>query len=185
MNRRDAMKRLAAAAVTPLGHLRFHPLVPVQEGGWRPGFLEGAEVGAVSALAERILPATDTPGAREANVDQYIDFVLFGSDAEKRGQFREGLKRLEARSRSAFGAAIVDLDPARQDELLAALASPTPRGEPRDIAFFLELKRLTVEGYYRSQVGMMQELGFEGNSHLAEFEGCDHDEHRSWKPEGR
>jgi glucoside 3-dehydrogenase (cytochrome c) hitch-hiker subunit len=188
MNRREAMKRLgaAAAAASPLvGQLRFHPLVPVQEGGFRPRFLEESELVAVAALAERILPATDTPGAREANVHQYVDFALSRAEPEARDRFREGLKRLEAKSRSSFGSAIADLDAGRQDELLAPLAASAPSSsdEPA-VAFVFELKRLTVEGYYRSEAGMMNELGFQGNTHLAEFDGCRHDAHRSWKPEG-
>ncbi len=184
MNRRDAMKRLGASAMAPLvGHFALHPSVPKQEGGWLPRFLEPSEVRTVADLAERIVPATDTPGARDANVHQYIDFVLSNADADRRSRFREGLKWVEAKSRSSFGAAIGELDTRRQDELLSALASPSSSEAPIGISFFAELKSLTVEGYYRSEAGMMEELGFEGNTHLAEFEGCNHPEHRSWKPE--
>lgn len=183
MNRRDAMKGLGASAMASLVG-GFHPAVPVQEGGWRPRFLEGSEIQAVTELAERILPATDTPGAREANVHQYIDFILSNADADRRRRFREGLKWLEAKSRSSYGAGLAELDGRRQDQLLADLASPSPGEASIGRSFFEDLKKLTVEGYYRSEVGMMEELGFEGNTHLAEFEGCDHEEHRSWKPEG-
>ena len=81
-------------------------------------------------------------------------------------------------SRSIGGARIylacLSLEPGRQDEILTGIS---------DSPFFHDVKRLTVEGYYRSEVGMRRELGFEGNTFLAEFEGCTHPEHRSWKVE--
>jgi hypothetical protein len=51
------------------------------------------------------------------------------------------------------------------------------------VSFFVESKRLSVDGYYRSEAGMTQELGFEGRTFLAEFKGCTHPEHHSWKVE--
>lgn len=101
MPRRLALKALGAYAVTPLvaavdpanlwpiGHL--HPLVPQAAGPWRLRALTPAEMAAVEALAERIIPATDTPGARAAKVHQYIDWVLSEADGDERAAFRAGL----------------------------------------------------------------------------------------------
>ncbi len=151
----------------------FHPSVPPQEGGWKPLVFQGSEAETVAHLAERILPETDTPGARRALVHQYIDFVLSKGEAAGRDRFREGLVSLDRSSAALFGKPFADLERGRQDEVLTGIS---------DSPFFLEAKRLTVDGYYRSEVGMKQELGFEGNTFLAEFEGCTHREHLSWKP---
>jgi len=171
MDRREAIRRLGASAVVPLLS-GFHPSVPPQEGEWKPRFFQDSEVETVAAVAERILPETDTPGARRARVHQYIDFVLSKGEDAGRDRFREGLLSLDRRSAALMGKPFAELEPARQDEILTGIS---------ESAFFQEVKRLTVDGYYRSEVGMRQELGFEGNTFLAEFEGCKHPEHHSGK----
>jgi Gluconate 2-dehydrogenase subunit 3 len=172
IGRRQAIQRLGASAVVPLLS-GFHPSVPRQESDWKPGFFQDSEVETVAAISERILPETDTPGARAALVHQYIDFVLSRAEAESRIRFREGLVWLDRRCTALLGKPFAELETARQDEFLTGIL---------ENAFFHEIKRLTVEGYYRSEAGMRQELGFEGNTFLAEFEGCKHPEHHSWKP---
>jgi hypothetical protein len=146
--------------------------VPRQDGGWKPRFFRDSEVETVSHIAERIIPETNTPGARRALVHQYIDFVLSRSEAKESRRFREGLQGFDEYCRAKFGKPFAELETARQDEALTGI-----EGSP----FFHEVKRLTIDGYYRSEVGMRQELGFEGNMFLTEFEGCTHPEHREWK----
>jgi hypothetical protein len=172
--RREALARIGAAAVAPLVS-GYHPFVPAQESPWRPRFLEGAEVETVAALAERIIPRTETPGARDALVHQYIDWVLFQGEIDRRERFRVGLRALDQKCQTLFGRRFTALGDEDQDEVLRGIAGD---------AFFRDAKQLTAEGYYRSEVGMKEELGFEGNTFLAEFEGCTHEEHRSWKPRG-
>jgi len=161
----------------------FHPSVPKQAGAWKPRFLHESELQTLIELAERILPETDTPGARRALVHQYIDFVLAEGEAAGRERFREGLAWLDLRCGTLFGKPFARLEAIQQDEMLRRLSS-SPSGEERaGVDFFGEAKRLSVEGYYRSEAGMTQELGFEGRTFLAEFKGCTHPEHHSWKVE--
>jgi hypothetical protein len=180
IDRRQALRRLGAPAVVPLlSHL--HPAVPRQEGAWKPRFFREAEVDTVTALAERIIPETDTPGARRALVHQYIDFVLSEAEASARERFREGLAWLDQRCQTLFGKPFAALAARQQDEILTRLSSSPSSEEPAGVSFFGEAKRLSVDGYYRSEAGMTQELGFEGRTFLAEWKGCTHPEHHSWK----
>jgi hypothetical protein len=185
IDRRRALRTLGAPAVVPL-LAPFHPWVPRQEGasGWQPRFLTPNEVETFAQLAERIVPETDTPGARGALVHQYVDFVLSQAAPEARERFRAGLAWLDRRSGALHGQPFAGVLPARQDELIKRLAESSPGEEAQGVAFFAEAKGLTVEGYYRSEPGMVQELGFAGRTFLAEFPGCTHPEHRSWKVEG-
>jgi hypothetical protein len=172
VGRREALAWIGAAAAAPLVS-GYHPFVPAQESPWTPSFFEGSEVEAVAALAERIIPRTETPGARDALVHQYIDWVLFRGEAEKRERFREGLRSLDRRCQAGFGRGFAELSDEDQDEVLAGVEGD---------AFFRDARHLTAEGYYRSEAGMKEELGFEGNTFLAEFEGCTHEEHWSFRP---
>jgi hypothetical protein len=182
IDRRQALRRLGAPAVAPLlSH--FHPCVPRQEGAWKPQFLHEPELETVTSLAERIIPETDTPGARRALVHQYIDFVLAQGVAADRERFREGLAWLDRRCVSLFGTPFARLEAAKQDEILRRLSGTPSSEEPTGVSFFSEVKRLSVDGYYRSEAGMTEELGFEGRTFLAEWKGCTHPEHHSWKVE--
>ena len=49
---------------------------------------------------------------------------------------------------------------------------------------FREVRRLTISGYYRSEIGMRQELGYAGKQYLTAFEGCTHEHHLGWEPDG-
>ena len=183
IDRREALRRLGASVVVPIV-AGYHPLVPRQDGDWKPVFFDQREVDTVTALAERIIPETETPGARRANVHQYIDYVLSQDDSGRRERFRSGLVWLDQRCKARFGDAFVALSEARQDEVLASLAQRPSTEETQGVSFFEEIKRLTVDGYYRSEVAMNQELGFEGRAFLTEFPGCNHEEHLSWKRPG-
>jgi hypothetical protein len=182
IDRRQALRRLGAPALAPL-FSHIHPALPAQEGAWKPRFLQESEVETVSLLAERIIPETDTPGARRALVHQYVDFVLSQAEAPVRERFRQGLAWLDGRSATSFGRPFARLEADKQDEILRRLSESPSGEEPAGVAFFGEAKRLTVDGYYRSEAGMTQELGFEGRTFLAEFKGCTHPEHHSWKVE--
>jgi len=163
IGRREALKRVGTLAAVPVLSA-YHPLVPVQPGGapWQPRFLTPDEATLVAELAELIIPQTETPGAEAANVHQYIDLVLSQGSGRSQTAFRRGLERFAG------------VDEARRVEMLGD-------GGP----FFDELKQLTVDGYYRSEIGMKQELGYEGRAFVTVFEGCTHEDHSSWTPSER
>ena len=192
--RRRALQVLGAAAAAPAvaeGARALHPLVPQQPdgGAWRPRFLTAEEAAAVEALAEAIIPETDTPGARAANVHQYIDWIV-GRAEEGDGPsalpeiFREGLAWLDRRSAALHGGRFADVDGRRQAELLARLAADPPQEDEAGVDLFREVRRLTISGYYRSEIGMREELGYAGKQYLTGFEGCTHEHHLDWEPDG-
>jgi hypothetical protein len=58
---------------------------------------------AVIAISELILPQTDTPGAKAARVNEFIDFVLARAPQKEREQFLAGLGWMDQRAQQAFG----------------------------------------------------------------------------------
>src|SRR5205085_10719405 len=58
-------------------------------------------------------------------------------------------------------------------------AIDTPSGSPADVpvAFFRLLKNLTADGYYTSRIGLVDELGYTGNTALGQFPSCPVPEH--------
>ncbi len=191
MDRRKAIQSLGAIALAPVlpltGH---HPLVPPQEPNapWSPSFLSEDEHRTVFVLVELIIPETDTPGAQAARVDQYIDFVL-SQDVEAGRRFQEGLRRLDQLAVQRYPRAespqspFADLSAVNQTALLTSLSTDdAPDSDRRGSEFFKDIKERTIVGYYTSEVGMLEELGFEGNDFLTEFKGCTHTEHLKREP---
>ena len=117
----------------------------------------------VTALAESIIPETDTPGATAAQVNRFVDVMLAEwFDDDDREEFLRVLVALDARSTNTFGAPFLALEEAQQVGLLRQLdAEVTARREaelPTEDHFFSRMKWLTMYGYYTSEVGATEEL---------------------------
>ena len=122
-----------------------------------PRTLTGDRLECVATIADHIIPQTDTPGAREAGVHEFIDNMLTDHfDVEEKQRFMDGLSELEARSYADFRSQFAALEAADQVELLTVL-------EAEGVPFFATIKALSLTGYYTSEVGAMQEL------HLAPY----------------
>lgn len=123
----------------------------------------------IDSATERIIPATDTPGANGARVTEFIDTML--SDwyrAEERTQFLNGLAELEAASIDKASQPFADLSEADQIEILRRFSSDPDGSTTR--RYFQLLKELTMVGYYTSEIGMTVELQHEEVPGV--FEGC-------------
>lgn len=122
----------------------------------------------VLAMGEHILPETDTPGARAARVDEFIDAMLTDFYPEDtRDRFLAGLDRVEARAQASFGAAFGTLSPEQQLTLVERLNRATFQSQQNgdtdpdhtDLRwFFGTFKELVLVGYYTSEVGATKEL---------------------------
>ena len=147
---------------------------------WAPSALTPAQNDAVIALTELIIPATDTPGAKAALVNRFVDHVLSTSDASHRAEFIRGLAWLEDRCRARVGK---DVASASAAELTAVLTPLAIEGKPAasdapGAAFLRAIKSMTITGYYTTEIGLRQELGDDGRMMLGAFEGCTHPEHQ-------
>lgn len=194
--RRAALKKMALGAVgfpilgqtvTPAMARAAHqhpagPNAPAPHGEWKPVFLDAHQNATVEALTDLIIPSTDTPGARAALVNRFIDLLLSDEDSEKQKKFYEGLAWLDGRSLKIHGAPFVKLAAEQQTALLEPLADPeNPNADDKPgVEFFQELKDLTIFGYYTSKIGLEQELEYGGDDYHTEFPGaCTHPEHQT------
>jgi hypothetical protein len=114
--------------------------------------LTSPQAAVVSAVAERILPRTDTPGATDVGVPAFID-LLYGDfmTPDEQKTLIDGLAKVDAASKAAFGASFVALAPDRQDTVLRDIARAE---EKLDQGFFRLIRSATILGYFTSeQVG--------------------------------
>jgi gluconate 2-dehydrogenase gamma chain len=174
--RREALKIIGAVGVTcafpfsanELYGQHVHDHAAMQEtapAATEPRFFTPAQLLVVSRLSDLIIPPTDTPGAAAAGVPVYIDLVV-NEDPKLQATFREGLPRLDAMSESKFATgSFLQLTEPQQVEILTSLSEAA--GSDGD--FFHAIKNLTADGYYTSRIGLMQELGYNGDAVLAAF----------------
>jgi hypothetical protein len=152
------------------------------EAGWKPVFFDEHQNETVIALTELIIPATDTPGAKDAQVNRLIDLMLNESEKDQKASFIQGLAWIDARSLRDHGKPFTDLTSEQQTALLGPLADPkNARAEDRPgVRFFEHLKDATIFGYYTSKIGLEQELHYGGDDYHTEYPGaCTHPEHQT------
>ena len=67
-------------------------------------FFSADQFAALERLAEVLMPATgDSPGAQDAGVAEFLDFLISASPADRQAQYRDGLDKLNAGARSRYG----------------------------------------------------------------------------------
>jgi hypothetical protein len=196
LNRREALRWLGASAIgaaaSPLWVQELTALARTQARAqtaaarmaadkWTPAVFTARQNDAVVALTELIIPETDTPGAKVAMVNRFIDKVLVDAAPAQRDAFLGGLAWIDERSRSEFGTAIEAASVQQQTALLTRLADEEndAAGDTAGVEFFHAIKSMTITGYYSSEIGLRQELGDDGRLMLTEFHGCDHPEHQA------
>jgi len=165
--RREALILIASApSLSAQEHKHADDPVP-PAAVYKAKTLTTAEMDAVARLCDLIIPRTDTPGASDAGVPEFIDRRLTASPSLT-ATFRQGMSLLDA--------GFTHLATDRQVAVLTEMsnAPDTDRGR-----FFRLIKDLTIDGYYSSRAGLVEELGWHGNTFLSEFKGCTHPEHQS------
>ena len=162
--RREALVTLGAGAAAAGGVIAGAGAL-AQAPGYRPIVFSPGDFKILSELVELIIPTTDTPGAAAAGADRYID--------------EEAVTRPEARNALQAGFSLLHeagFESMAEADRVKLLTEWSKAGGAKG-AFFKTLKEMTIDGYYSSEIGLVQELGYKGNTFLAEFPGCQHPEH--------
>ena len=195
MERRDVLRLIGSAAAIPvfsgLGAERLWAIAEsthLRAARTAGAALDAHRLETVAVIAEHILPRTDTPGARDAGVPEFVDLLLAEwYDETERGNFLAGLAAIDASSRVAGGGSFVALSAVQQLALLQGLDSATTRS-PAPVpasaeatqpappapgsaeATYANLKRLTLYGYFTSKPVTTTVL--KTNIWPGRYEGC-------------
>jgi hypothetical protein len=121
---------------------------------WKPLLFDAHQDETVVTLSELIIPATDTPGAKAAKVNEYIDLLLHDGLPERRNAFLSGLAWLDGYALRQNRKPFVRCTPSQQVAMLKALDRSTDAALEPGAEFFAEIKRLTVSGYYTTKIGI-------------------------------
>jgi hypothetical protein len=154
----------------------FSAWMRAAETNYQPKFFTPAEFGVLASFTEILIPSDSTPGAREAQVAQYIDFVVNAAAEyapETQQDWRTAIDWLMA---AKFGA----LSSQEKQALVEQMAAPERDRSLRHDGFaaYRLIKQMTVFAFYTSKAGLVDNLEYKGNAYLTDFPGCTHPEHR-------
>jgi hypothetical protein len=151
MERRNAIKTLGLS----LGSLIS---LPAWASNWSASTLVNRslstfnDVSLLAELVDTLLPATDTKGAKDLGVPQFIQTMLTDCYTWKaRAIFEQNLVKIGPLSMERFGKPFVELAASQRLNILKLLAASTDK-ETQD--FYQTLRGLTIQGYMSSEYYM-------------------------------
>jgi gluconate 2-dehydrogenase gamma chain len=183
LTRREALSRLAVAFAAAgtidrldawQAHELLHQTAAASGGRHAPNALSAAQFRTLERLADLIIPVEintvggERPGAVQAGVPAWIDSLLAVND-ELKARYTRGLGWLDENMQSRHGTDFTGATVVEQTALLDQIAFRKNRSPELDpgIDFFILARRMTVDGFYTSPVGMRDI--YPGNTPVAEF----------------
>jgi hypothetical protein len=177
MDRREALKKSAFVAGFALSTSATMGILkgcsPSGRPKWPPRFLTKDQVSLVTAIADTILPATDTPGAIDVNVPEFIDLMLKDNfSPEEQQAFKEGASTFVKSVDTDFSTHFEKCDEEEKNKILT-------KEEQRSLehfqatyqrTFYMMVKELTILGYYTSEDVMTNMLDY--HPVPGRYDGC-------------
>lgn len=164
MNRREALSRVAIImGGTVLGAEAFLSGCKTASTGIS---FSAADISFLDEVAETILPATNTPGAKEAKVAEFMKVMVTDCyEAKDQTIFMDGIKKLDEASKKANSKSFMEADAKQRHDLLVTLDKEAKdyekakkQDEPKH--YFTMMKELTLTGFFTSEVGATKALRY-------------------------
>lgn len=169
MKRRHVLQTLAALPAAPLLKAQ-QPVVPpkpspaaVEEipviestipdvaGNTIPSFFSQTQMATLRHLCGLIAPAMNgAPGAKEARVPEFLDFLISDSPAERQESYRHGLDTLNSRAQSEFHLSFADLNGEQAAQLLAPLCAQWTAKPDQFTGFLFAAKQDILQATHNS-----------------------------------
>jgi len=154
LTRREAVTRLAwllGGAIVGAEH--FLNGTRARAGEAPPAFTP-EELALMDGVADTIIPATDTPGAKAAGVGPFMAMMVTDCyDDDHQATFRSGLEQIDRACRQRHGRSFLEASSDERTALLNRLDAEAP-------LYFLLIKQLTLLGYFTSEIGCTQALRY-------------------------
>jgi gluconate 2-dehydrogenase gamma chain len=153
------------------------PPEPDRWTSYKPKFFSGEDFRTLDAFTAILIPTDETPGAREAHVTAFIDFVVNAAAEyapEMQSEWRNAMDWLRARH-------FAELPAGEQLSLVQRMSEPEHEASNKEEGFtvYRLIKEMTVHAFYTSRVGLVDVLEYKGLAYLTEFPGCNHPEHHT------
>lgn len=167
MNRRQAVQRVAIIlGGTVLGADMFVQTGCNTVSKEKGSFFTKGEISLLDEIAETIIPKTDTPGAKDAKVGEFMNVMVRDCYTEENQKiFSVGLKTIERLSREKNGKNFLNITPEQRTTLLTGIdkeqsAYHKSKKSEDPSHYFRLMKELTLLGYFTSELGATQSLRY-------------------------
>jgi hypothetical protein len=161
MNRRDAVQNIALLLGGTIAGGQAFLLGCKSNTAKEQGFTAD-HIAYLNEIADTILPTTRTPGAKAANVGQFMTVMVNDCYEEKDQKiFREGMDKINELAKKDFDKNFIQSTPQQRLTLLTRLDNEqreytTNKKKEDDPHFFRLMKELTLLGYFTSEIGSTQ-----------------------------
>ncbi len=134
------------------------------------------DISFLDEVGETIIPVTDTPGAKDAKIGEFMHTIVRDCYDDKQQKiFTEGMGKLNDASKQKNGKYFLDANPEERKALLidldkeqqAYMAKKKPEDPPH---YFRMMKELTIWGYFTSEPGATKALRYIAVP--GRYEGC-------------
>jgi hypothetical protein len=134
---------------------------------WTPESLDASQAELLAEVCDTIIPASDTPGAKDALCHRYIDELITNFySKEDRDQFIKDLKIFDDYSIRKYSKAFVALIPAERESVLNMIVDDISKEHEKNKLkkgvkkhVFTAIKEATIAGYFTSEAGAKGGLG--------------------------
>ncbi|MCZ6694437.1 MAG: gluconate 2-dehydrogenase subunit 3 family protein [Bacteroidetes bacterium] len=179
MKRRSALKKtaylmggtLSAASIATL----WQTCSPDRAPDWTPRFFSQSQFDTIGAIAEQIIPETETLGAKGVGVDRFIDLLLKDVySKQEQDQFLKGLIEFEQQCHRELGKNLYECELSQQQIFLrkhqTEMLQLIKVNKETKLPFFLKVKELTLWSFFTSEQGIKQNLLYRPVP--GKYEGC-------------
>ncbi len=175
IDRREALKKTALLMGAALSASSIAAIMngckAAPELNYKPQFFTEDQARLVSEIAEIFIPKTDTPGAKDVGVPNFIDTVLKDCyKQEDKDRFIKGLTEFDEDAKKSFGDAFIYCDPEKQVEHVKKHNEAAINDKPKERPFIMMVKELTLLGFFTSQPGAEEVLQYEAVP--GAYKGC-------------
>jgi len=166
MNRRQAIKNTVLAMgytiSVPSVISIFNSCTSEPSADWKPQFFSSEQSKVLGELVDTILPRTQTPGAKDLKIDQFIDGIIKRVFSEEDQQFfLKGIDAFEKECKDTNDKGFNDCSPEQRNQLLTKMEKESGKLAPTmwgfdmknadPSSFYRKAKELTLLGYFTSQ----------------------------------
>ena len=166
MNRREAIARIVALTGGAFVGAELLMTGCARADKRQAAAFSATDVALLDEIADTIIPATDTPGAKAAGVGAFMaQMVNDVYDDDTHLVFANGLVLVDEACRKQTGRPFMESTPAERTTVLTAIdreAREHARTKGREEAphYFRLMRELTVLGYFSSEIGCTQALRY-------------------------
>jgi len=164
MNRRELLRSIALLTGASVVGADFL-LIGCTNPAAGPALLSAADIALLNEVAETILPATDTPGAKAAEVGSFMSVMVTDCyTKEQQAVIINGLKELDVKATSTAQQSFMNCTAEKRHEVLTVLEKEAKAfnearsDNEKPVHYYTMMKQLTLWGFFSSKTGMTETL---------------------------